>query len=159
MIMDIIKGNFTIEKMEGKGGWSFVLLPYAFDKSDLPFGWIVVKGTIDDYPIKQYKLWPTKYGELFLPIKSEIRKKIRKGVGDIITVEIYKDDSSYDIPDEFTSCLQDSPTALSYFNSISETSKKQYVDWIYASKSNGTKIERITKAIEKLALGKKYHEQ
>jgi hypothetical protein len=51
--MDCIKGNFIIEKMEGKGGWSFVLLPFAFDKSKLPFGWIVVKGSIDNYSIKQ----------------------------------------------------------------------------------------------------------
>jgi hypothetical protein len=157
--VDSIKGNFVIEKMEGKGGWSYVLLPFLFEKSDLPFGWVVVKGTIDEYPIKQYKLWPTKYGELFLPIKSDIRKHIRKGVGDIVSVEIYLDDSSYEIPEEFITCLQDSASALSYFNSISETSKKQYIDWIYAAKSNGTKIERMSKAIEKMALGKKYHEK
>jgi hypothetical protein len=157
--MDFIKGNFIIEKMEGKGGWSFVLLPFTFDKSKLPFGWIVVKGTIDNYPIKQFKLWPTKYGELFLPIKAEIRKKIKKSEGDTISIEIYPDNSSYEIPEEFLFCLQDSPPALTYFNSISETSKKQYIDWIYAAKSNGTRIERMSKAIEKLALKKKYHEK
>lgn len=73
----IIQGQFVIQKMDMKGGWSYVLLPPIHTKTGLPFGWFVVKGCIDDFEIKQYKLWPTADNKLFLPIKAEIRKKIK----------------------------------------------------------------------------------
>jgi hypothetical protein len=158
MEQEAIIGNFIIEKMEGKGGWSYIILPNAFDKSDKPFGWRIVKGMIDGYQIVQYKLWPTKYGELFLPIKSEIRKKIRKEAGDSVYVELFQDESQLIIPDEFIDCLVDVPSAKAFFESISETSQKQYIDWIYATKNKGIQAKRIAKTIEKLSIGKKYHQ-
>ena len=44
-----------------------------------PFGWVKVYGTIDDYEIKNYNLQPMGNGRLFLPIKAEIRKRIKTG--------------------------------------------------------------------------------
>ena len=58
--------------MEAKGGWSYVTLPSLLFKSCHPFGWMIVKGFIDHYEIKQYKQGLTKSGELFLLIKASI---------------------------------------------------------------------------------------
>ena len=103
----IIEGTFTIQKMAIKGGWSYVLLPPVHTKSGLPFGWFVVKGRIDSFEINQYKLWPTANNQLFLPIKSEIRKHINKSEGDEVYIIIYDDKSEIVIPDEFLLCLED----------------------------------------------------
>ena len=60
------------------------------DKSK-PFGWVKVKGTIDGVPFNKYHLMPMGNGKLFLPVKSEIRKKIKKVAGDSVHVILYPD--------------------------------------------------------------------
>ena len=155
----IIQGTFTIEKMTMKGGWSYVMLPPKHTKSDLPFGWFVVRGSIDDYVIKQYKLWPTASNQLFLPIKAEIRKKIKKHEGDSVYITLFEDKSEIVIPDDFLVCLYESPQAQFNFEKMSATSQKQYVDYVYGAKSMEAQARRMTKTIEKLEKGLKYHEK
>ncbi|MBK8633534.1 MAG: YdeI/OmpD-associated family protein [Saprospiraceae bacterium] len=155
----IIKGKFVIQKMEMKGGWSYVLLPPNHSKSGLPFGWFVVKGSIDDYIIKQYKLWPTASNQLFLPIKAEIRKKIKKQVGDTVDIVLFEDKSEIEIPVDFLTCLYESPKAQFHFEKMSGTSQKQYVDYVFGAKSLDAQARRMAKSIEKLEKGLKYHEK
>lgn len=155
----IIEGDFEILKMSMKGGWSYVLLPPKHHKTGLPFGWFVVKGSIDDYEINQFKLWPTADNKLFLPIKADIRKKIKKQEGDTVRVTLYEDNSEVIIPDEFLICVNESPMAAFNFDKMSETSKKQYVDYVYAAKSLDARTRRLAKTIDKLEKGLKYHEK
>ena len=155
----IIKGDFKLQKMEGKGGWTFAILPSQQPKTGLPFGWYVVKGTIDDCAINQFKLWPTSDGQMFLPVKSEIRKKIKKEVGSMVHIVLFEDKSEIIVPAELMLCLQDFPKALTFFNNLSDTSKKQYVDHIYSTKNLNTRADRISKAIDKLEAGLKWHEK
>lgn len=116
-------------------------------------------GTIDDYEIKQYHLMPMGDGRLFLPVKAEIRKKIKKQEGDWVHVTLYPDDSQLEIPGELLLCLEDEPKALKYFNSLTESEKKYYVQWIYSAKRIETKTNRIAKSIDRLARGLKLYEK
>jgi len=159
MAKALIKGNFEIEKMAGKGGWSFVLLPLQVPKTGLPFGWYIVRGLIDDYEVEQVKLWPTKTNQLFLPIKAQIRKRIKKQAGSQVYIELYEDNSPVEVPEELQAVLFEFPDASSFFDGLSDTSKKQYIDYIYSAKSQETIERRITKTIEKLELSLKYHEK
>lgn len=155
----IFKGTCTIQKMDMKGGWTYVVLDGVIKKTGLPFGWLIVKGTIDDYAIKQFKLWPTKEGKLFLPLKVAIRKSIKKDVGNTVNLVLYPDDSVVEIPIEFKECIANEPKAEAFFNNLSSTSQKQYVDWIYDTKNVETRANRIAKALQKMELGLKYHEK
>jgi hypothetical protein len=159
MEQPIIEGKYQIKKMDMKGGWSYVLLPPVHTKSGLPFGWYIVKGKIDSYEIQQYKLWPTADNHLFLPIKAAIRKSIRKQEGDTVEVILFEDRSEIVIPEEFILCLQESKAAWQNFELMSDTSKKQYVDYVYSAKSADAKANRIVRTIEKLELGLKYHQK
>lgn len=159
MAKPIVKGYFQIQKMSGKGAWSYVLLPLPIPKTGLPFGWYIVKGLIDNYEIEQFKLWPTKDKQLFLPIKAVIRKKIKKEAEDFVFIELYSDNSSVDVPDEIQIVLEEFPLASSFFYGLSETSKKQYIDYIYGVKSEEAKERRIGKTIEKLEQRLKFHEK
>ncbi len=154
----LIQGTFIMQKMDMKGGWTFVVLPSHAPKTGNPFGWFIVQGTIDDVPISQFKLWPTKEGKFFLPIKASIRKVIKKQVGDKVIITLWEDNSPLVIPEEFTICVHESPKAETFFNTLSDTSKKQFVDYIYSSKSILTRANRIAKTIEKLEQRKKWHE-
>jgi Domain of unknown function (DUF1905)/Bacteriocin-protection, YdeI or OmpD-Associated len=154
----IINQQFLIQKMPMKGGWSFVEFPNIPKQLKQPFGWVPVKGTIDGYEIKQFKLWTMASGNMFMPIKAEIRKKIKKGEGDWVHITLYYDDSPLVVPEEFLVCLLDSPKAYEIFQSMRETSQKHYIDWIYESKSMETRVNRIAKAIEKLEKGLKLYQ-
>ncbi len=154
----LVNKLLVIEKMPMKGGWHYVRFDGKNPKSDKPFGWLIVKGSIDQVVISQVKLWPSKGQQLFLPLKLSIRKELQKKEGDLVQVVLYADNSEIIIPTEFSLCLQESPLAEGFFNRISSTSQKQYVDWIYAAKSVETRAARIAKAIQKMEQGLKYHQ-
>jgi hypothetical protein len=158
MEQPIVNQQFTLRKMQMKGGWTYVELPNIPMDLKQYYGWIPVKGTIDTFEIKQFKLMPMKNGNMFMPINAQIRKKIKKEEGDLVQITLHFDGSPLLIPDEFLVCLLESPKAHSVFQSFSETSKKHYVDWIYEAKSLETRVNRIAKTIEKLELGLKLYQ-
>ena len=51
--------------------------------------------------------------------------------------------------------LRDEPEAYTHFHNFSEAEQKRYIDWIYGSKKEGTRIERMANAINKIRLGEK----
>ncbi len=147
----LINKKFLLKKFHGKGGWTYVSLPeLRKDKKTLARG-IKVKGTIDDFEISKYHLMPMGDAKLFLPVRAEIRKKIKKEEGDHVHVILYHDTDLLTIPDELLLCLEDEPVALTFFNSLSESEKKYYIQWIYAAKKEETKINRLAKAIDRLS--------
>ncbi len=154
----IVDAQYIIKKMQMKGGWSFVEFPNIPKHLKQPFGWVSVKGTIDGYAVKQFKLWTMASGNMFMPIKAEIRKKIKKEEGDWVHIVLHHDDSPVVIPEEFLVCLMESPKAYAVFQSFRETSQKHYVDWIYETKYLETRVNRIAKAIEKLERGLKLYQ-
>jgi Domain of unknown function (DUF1905)/Bacteriocin-protection, YdeI or OmpD-Associated len=154
----LINEKFQIRKMQMKGGWSYVELPDIPKNLKQRFGWVAVKGTLDAYEIKQYKLMPMGNGNMFMPIKADIRKKIKKEEGDWVHITLYLDESPLIVPEEFLVCLMDAPKAYQVFKSFSDTSKKHYVDWIYEAKALETRVNRIAKAIEKLEMGLKLYQ-
>lgn len=146
----ILNKKYTLERFSGKGGWTYVRTPEIKQDKKAHFGWVKVKGSIDGYEIKKYHLMPMGNGKLFLPVKAEIRKKIKKEVGDSVHVILYPDNEPLEVPDEMLLCLQDEPEALKFFNSLSESERKFYIDWIYSAKKDNTKVERMAKTINKL---------
>ena len=139
-----------LEKFPGKGGWTFTRIPEIPQDKKAHFGWVKVRGTIDGYEIRKYHLMPMGNGMLFLPVKAEIRKHTKKKEGDFVHVILYPDNEPLDVPDEMLMCLQDEPEALHFFNSISESEQKFYIQWIYSAKKEETKIDRLAKTINRL---------
>ena len=98
---------------------------------------------------------PLGNGNLFLPVKAEIRKKIGKKEGDIVNVILYKDDSPLEIPYELLICLKDEPNAFAKFKKLNEAHQKEYISWIYSAKKDETRIARIAKTVSKVLKGQK----
>ena len=67
---------------------------------------------------------PIKGGNLLLPVKADIRKKIKKEAGDWVNVVLYRDQSSLEIPEELLICLQDEPAAYANFMAYKEGHQK-----------------------------------
>lgn len=152
----LVNKEVQLEKFPGKGGWTFARLPEVKPESSNPFGWKKVKGFIDDVEIRQYHLMPMGNGALFLPVKAAIRKKIKKESGDWIKVVLFEDNGPTEVPEEFITCLKDDPDAWINFQNFTDQEQKQYVDWIYAVKTDALKVDRIATAINKIAKGEKH---
>ena len=148
----LVDGEYLLMKFPGKGGWTYAEIPEVLQNKNNPFGWVKVKGTIDSYELRQHKLMPMGNGKLFLPVKSEIRKKICKTAGDYVKVVLFSDDSSPEIPTEILECFDHEPgEVLTNFQRLSEGDQKSYLDWIYDARSDDTKARRILKMMNRLA--------
>ncbi len=146
----LINKKLLLELFPGKGGWTFARVPYIKPDKKTKFGWRKVKGTIDGYEIKKYSLMPVKGGGLFLAVKAEIRKQIKKQAGDYVQVILFSDNVPIEIPEEMLLCIKEEPLAMKFFNSLSEGEQKFYVQWIYSAKKEETKINRLAQTINKL---------
>jgi hypothetical protein len=146
----IVNRIALLEKFPGKGGWTFVKIPEILPDKKAPFGWVKIRGTIDGIEIKKYHLMPMGNGQLFLPVKAEIRKKITKQQGDYVHIILYRDKEPEYIPQELYDCLADEPTALQKYNNLTDEKQKAIIKWIYSAKNDDIKTNRINETIEKL---------
>lgn len=135
----LVNKKYQLEKFPGKGGWTYVIISEIPQNIKRKFGMVKVKGRIDDYELMGYNLMPMGTGQLFLPVKAEIRKKIAKKEGDWVTVELYADDSGLAIPEELIDCLKDEPKAYANFMKLPESAQKEYRDWVYSAKKTKPK--------------------
>lgn len=116
-------------------------------------GMVSVKGVIDDYVLKSFNLMPMANGSMFMPVRAEIRKQIKKSEGDQVKLVLYADHDPLDIPPDLLECLRDEPAAHKTFYGFPENEQKQYIDWIYSAKKEETRVERIAEAINRLTRG------
>ncbi|MFT5385881.1 MAG: hypothetical protein ACI81W_003292, partial [Saprospiraceae bacterium] len=58
----LVNKKYLLQRFPGKGGWTFAEIPEILQNKKAPFGWVCVKGFIDDYELKQYKLMPMGNG-------------------------------------------------------------------------------------------------
>lgn len=57
------------------------------------------------------------------------------------------------LPDDLTKALKKSRNATLFFESLSFTNKKEYIEWIVTAKREETRTERVTGTIERLENG------
>lgn len=147
----IISGEFYLEKFSGKGGWTFIKIPIALLPSGRPFGMLKVCGTIDDFAFEGKHLMPMGDGFLFLPIAKPIRQAIKKEEGDRVHFILYRDEIPTSIPNELISCLEDDPGKLQLFEKLTDAEQKHWIEYIYSSNSDDTKVQRILRLLVDLA--------
>lgn len=143
-----------IIKASNRGG-AYVDFPFDVEKE---FGKkrVKIQATFDG---EIYRGTLTRYGspEYFLLIRKVIRKKIGKQVGDFIEVTVKEDTAPrvVEVPDDFKAVLKNHPEQELFFNQLSYTHRKEYINWIVGAKRAETRIRRMHKAIEMMKDGKK----
>lgn len=146
----LVDQQYLLQKYPGKGGWTYAAIPEILQDKNSPFGWVKVKGMIDDYALKHCKLMPMGNGLLFLPVKADIRKKIGKQAGDYVHVVLYADYDPVVVPEELIECLQDNPAALKVFSFYPDSKKRSIVEWIYSARKEETRVERMVTLLRQL---------
>lgn len=149
------KHSFTAVIQNPGGGGAFVEVPFDVEKefgSKRP----KVKATIEGVP---YRGTLTRMGtkcHLLLILKS-IREQTGKTFGDEVRVTIEPDSEPrvIEVPEELVQALRKEKAAETYFNALSYTHRKEYVNYVLEAKREETRLKRAGKVVEMLKQGKK----
>jgi hypothetical protein len=141
----------TIQNASGaSGGGAFVEVPFDVEAafgSKRP----KVKALIEGVP---YRGILTRMGTEchILGIRKEIREQIGKTFGDEIQVIVEPDleERVIEIPKELLKELKKDRDAKVFFDQLSYTHRREYVNWVMEAKKEETRQRRILKAIEML---------
>lgn len=145
-----------VEKFGAKGektGWTYVLVPRAIAEQLKP-GMrqsYRVKGFLDEVPVEHLALIPMGEGDFIIPLKTDMRRKLRKQKGATLQISIEADDRPLPMSEDFLACLEDEPEALAHFNQLPGSHQRYYSKWIEEAKTDATKTKRIAQAIRGLS--------
>ena len=145
------KYNFEAElkKVEGKEA-SYIEIPFDVEK-EFSAKRVKVKALFDGI---EYRGSIVKMGLpcYLIGVTKEVRKKIGKTYGDIINVVIQKDieDRNIEIPEELNVMFNDNKDAYEFYESLSYSQRKKYIDWINSAKKKDTFKKRVNETIKKL---------
>ncbi len=156
----LVDRDYLLRKMDDcKSAWTYTVIPEIKPDPHAPFGFVKVRGTIDGVEIRGYHLMPGEKGsgEVFLSVKADLRKKIKKEAGDTIHVTLWRDDAPREVPEELRLCIEADPVAAEFFATLTEAQQQAYVKWIYSAKTEQTKIDRMAKTVAALAVRRKFN--
>lgn len=96
-------------------------------------------------------------GRFLIPLSAENRSAAGVTAGDEIEVEVAPDTSPrvVEVPADLKEVLVADPTALSFFEALSYTHRKEWVRWIEDAKKSETRRARVAKAVAALRDGKR----
>lgn len=147
----LVNRVYLLEKFPGKGGWTYAVIPEIKPDPHAWFGWISVKGTIDDIELPRCKLMPKGNGQLFLPINAAMRKKLKKQAGDSVQIVLYTADEPPVLPQEIRDCFDfEPPKALERFQQLTADEQHAILKPVFAAKQAETKAKRIREMMDSL---------
>lgn len=101
-----------------------------------------------------YRTTVAPRGDIFLiPLSAENREAAGVAAGDDVVVEISLDTAPrvMEAPADLKTALKSSPDAEEFFESLSYSHKRAYVDWIVIAKKDETREKRVAQAVEMLS--------
>lgn len=96
-------------------------------------------------------------GKFYVPLSAENRDAAGVQAGDDVEVEIDLDTEPrvMEAPDDLAQALSLDDQAREFFDTLSYSHRRAYVDWITSAKKPETRERRIGQAVEMLAEGRK----
>ena len=152
----MVKFNARIQKFAKKGektGWSYIEIsrPQANKLKKGVKTSYRVKGTLDSLKISKVAIIPMGDGKFIIPVNGQLRKKLGKRAGDVLTVVLEADDSKYILSPDLMACLKDEPSAMETFKSLPGSYQRYYSKWVEGAKTVPTKTRRIMLAVVSLS--------
>lgn len=146
-----LNSSTILKKFSGKGGWTYIDVPKIHIKNRLPFGWIVIEGTIDTIEIKVAKLMSKGKGAHLFAVNAKLRKQLKKEVGDSVSVEFCLVEFPNKISEELIACFQNEPKEVyqKFLRQPIELRSRQ-LQLIHSASSDAHKIQMINDLFNKL---------
>lgn len=135
----------------------YVEFPFDVEKEFGTKGQVKVIVTFDGY---EYRGSLAKMGHHchFVGLTKQVRRAIGRNPGDIIHVVLKHDTEprTVDVPEDFQTLLNQYPEAKAFFEKLSFSNRKHYVQWITSAKKTETRERRLLESIDKLSNGIKH---
>lgn len=146
----VFEFDAVLKPVEGNQAM-FVDFPYDVFECFGVRGQVKVKVTYDGVP---YRGSMVKMGGNchWLLIRKDIRKQIGKNPGDMVHVTVQRDTEErvVEIPADLQALLDQNESEKTFFEALSYTHRKEYVNWINEAKRPETRQNRLIKTIEML---------
>ena len=149
------KHSFTAVIQNAGGGGAFVEVPFDVEEafgSKRP----KIKALIGGIPYRGLLVRMGSECHMLLILKS-IREQIGKTFGDEVTVSVEADTEPrvIEIPAELKKAFKTEKEAKAFYDKLSYTHQREYVNWLNEAKKEETRQNRIAKTMEMLKEGKK----
>ncbi len=156
----MIDHQAEIEKFDAMGektGWSYVFIPQVVANQIKPGEKrsFRVKGKIDGVEVNGVALLPMGEGDFIIPLKADLRKKLKKEEGATVSLSLVFDaDFKIEMPDDLEICLADETYLIEQFLSMPKSHQNYFINWLNSAKTEATRTKRIIMIVD--AMAKKY---
>lgn len=141
----LFEGTIEIQRFEGKNAWTYIRLEGLNTNPENPFGWMRVKGKIDEISFERYHLMPFGNGELFFPLKAKLRKQLRKEKGDKVHFVCYVDDPLTNGDKDLNEFLQFDNEANLKWKNMNSTQQRHILHKLQTAKNQEEKASILGK--------------
>lgn len=147
--------EFEAEILAHKSGGAYVIIPFNVEEM---YGKkrVKIKAWFERV---SYRGLLVRMGtpDHILIIKKDIRAQIGKEPGDTVSIKLLEDTEprTVEIPTDFKKLLNENEVVNAFFEKLSYTHQKEYVQWIEGARKQETRERRMKKAIEMMSKGKK----
>ena len=96
-------------------------------------------------------------GRYFIGVSRDNRERAGVEAGQTITVTLAADSEprTVRVPPDLAQAMRDAPKAKSFFDQLSFTHRREYVEWFTGAKRPETRTRRIERAIQDLLVGRR----
>lgn len=129
-----------------------IVIPFDVEKTFGTRARVPVRGTINGFEFRS-SIFPMGNGQHYMVVNKKVREGAGVRGGETITVVMERDDTPRTItpPKDFEKALKKNKDALSAWEKLSYSHRKEYVGAIEEAKKPETRARRIEKAVEQIA--------
>jgi len=141
-------------KRHGPGTWSYLEVPRTETDRLGTRARVAVRGTVNGAPVRT-SLLPDGDGGFTMVVNATTRSAAHADEGDRVVVRLEVDTARRTVrtPDDLARALRTSARARSTWGELSFSHRKEYVDWLRATKNPETRARRIRAALGRLERG------
>ena len=145
-----------LEATEKIGSLTLLILPKNASAKLLSRGTTLVEGTINGFPFRA-DLEPDGQGSHCLRVNEAMRDAAGADAGDTVTMEITRvgEESEIRVPTDLRQALAAAPLAQATWAAITPMARRDWILWLSSTKYPETRRNRIEKACDMLASGKR----
>jgi hypothetical protein len=146
----------VLKKFDEKGektGWTYIEIPQELAEQLMPGNKKAfrVKGTLDNFPIKQVSLVPMGGGNFILAVNENMRRGLKKRKGAEVIAKLSVDKEAYVPAAYITDCIADDPAAWEYYQGLPASHRNYFTKWVESAKTPVTRENRLGRMVNALA--------
>jgi hypothetical protein len=142
----------TLEHLHDGLGWTIVRIPFTPNETWKQMIRLRVRGTINGFAFRN-SLFPfTTGGGYFLLVNKAMQKAAHAHLGDLaeFTLQPDLDPRPAELPDELATLLDEAEGLRAWYDSLSESMRREIGKWIAIAKTDAARMTRCEQMAERL---------